>query len=130
MLFYKEVVVATNTRFVRDELNLSRKEFFIREVWYGQRSLGETWWWWNFLVVSILLGQGLGYLMEVAVRETQSTFPAVLYLGLMLPVQIWIGVGTWRSATNHPSGWAIVAKVLTVVGVGFSLFLYFILFTL
>jgi hypothetical protein len=94
---------------------------YIREVWYGQRSLGETYWLWGWLVVGTVIG-GAGKFLFLMLAETlRNPFPLYLYFALLLPVVVWYNVGLWRSATNNPSGWATLVKVLYVIQVPLAL---------
>jgi len=88
---------------------------FIREVWYGQRSLAETWWFWNVLIVNILLGEVVALITILSAILSGSYFPFLLSKVLTIPCAIWIIVGIWRSASNTGSFWADVAKFLLII---------------
>jgi hypothetical protein len=60
----------------------------------------------------------------------RSTFPLYLYIALVLPTGVWQTVANWRSATNHPSGWATLVKVLVVISIPILLVQYAALFTM
>jgi hypothetical protein len=95
---------------------------FVKEVWYGQRSLAQTYWFWGGLIGTLVVGIGARLIAVQLVVLTRNLFPLLLYLALWLPIYIWITVGLWRSATNHPSGWATLVKVLTVIGVPLTVY--------
>lgn len=90
----------------------------IRDVWYGQRSLAQTYWGWNFLFGSILVGNVGLLLVGLIAASTGLSFLMFIYLALVVvPVSVWVLVGCWRSATNNPGFWAGVVKFLVVIGV-------------
>src|ERR1039457_4692302 len=102
----------------------------IREVWGGYRSLGETFWLWGVLVGSIMVGFGGGLATMAAIQEFNSLWPIFVLLAITLPLNVWLMVGLWRCATNHPSGWAIVVKVLCAIGAPFWVYRCLQLFAL
>jgi hypothetical protein len=102
---------------VHQNESISGDSGFIREVWFGQRSLGETYWLWGWLVSAILVGAIGRVIFFTIATATGTKFPIYLYFALLLPVDVWHLVGQWRSATNHPSGWATLVKVSYVLAV-------------
>jgi len=91
----------------------------IKEIWYGQRSLAETYWIWGILltIANFAGGFAAGLLSAAA----GNGFPLFLFIAISVPTSICYQVGLWRSATNHPSGWATLVKVLIVIAVPFNL---------
>jgi hypothetical protein len=81
---------------------------FVSDVWWGRRSLAQTYWGWGallgfFLAIPQLVMQSLG---------PQGTVPNYLWWVLVLgPYRVWSTVGIWRSASRSQSGWAVLAKV-------------------
>ena len=99
-----------------EEVPTKRSQGVIREVWYGQRSLAQTFWGWGVLF-NVLLVQNLGGFMVVMLAsDNYVNLIAFFYLALIwIPVSIWIVVGLWRSATNNPGFWATAVKILVVI---------------
>ena len=93
----------------------------LREVWYGQRPLGETYWLWGFLISGVVTWVLL-FIAYVAVTGIHSTYPFYAYLALQIPFSIFIWVALWRSATENPGFWAAVVKVLVVIGGVFAVY--------
>jgi hypothetical protein len=94
---------------------------FIRDVWYGQRSLGEMWWLWNVLIGNLCIGLGGGFLTKWLATTLGSQYPIYLYNVFLISYSIWLGVGLWRSATNHPGSVAYFVKFWFVANVIFIL---------
>jgi hypothetical protein len=93
----------------------------IRDVWYGRRELPETFWKWNFLIGG-LGGAALGFLAGVVAAMVGSRVPLYLFIVLLLPYRVWITVGLWRSAGNAGGIWAVIVRVLVVIGVIYTPF--------
>lgn len=96
----------------------NRRRGVIREVWYGKRSLAETFWGWGVLF-NVLLVQNAGPFMVVMLAsDNYVDVIALFYLALIwIPLSIWVIVGLWRSATNHAGLWAGVVKILVVIAI-------------
>ncbi|HUK02044.1 MAG TPA: GYF domain-containing protein [Steroidobacteraceae bacterium] len=106
--------------------------YFIRH-WRGQLSLPISYWINGaLLTVALLAAIGIvrqsGVLDDIGARRTGLWVLGVFAVGFA--ASVWQFVGIWRSATRHPStggsrGWAIVAKVMVVLGLlrlaGFSI---------
>lgn len=90
---------------------------FVSEVWYGQRSLAQTFWLWYGLFVGLFIGGGGAVIAMMFALTTASMFPVYLIGALSLPINVWILVGLWRSATNNPGFWAVVVKISVVLGI-------------
>lgn len=100
----------------------------VKEVWYGQRSLAQTYWLWGILVsVIAFLGAFIAALMAIAMG---NGFPFFFFVAILMPIHIWYMVGLWRSATNHPSGWATLVKVMYVFSVPYALYNWITLFSM
>jgi hypothetical protein len=95
----------------------------IREVWKGDRSLGETFWLWGFIVVGLIVDLGGFFGSEALLDATGDLFWVVLHYFLYVPAAIWAWVGIWRSATNNPGGWAFVAKCVVGFVIAFEMFM-------
>ncbi len=90
---------------------------FVSEVWYGQRSLAQTFWLWYVLFVGLFIGVGGAVIAMMFALTTASMSPAHLIGALSLPINVWILVGLWRSATNNPGFWAVAVKISVVLGI-------------
>lgn len=90
----------------------------MREVWYGQRSLAETFWGWGVLF-NVLLVQNAGpFIVVMLTSDKYVDLIALFYLALIwIPLSIWVIVGLWRSATKHAGLWAGVVKILVVIAI-------------
>ena len=88
----------------------------IGEVWRGERSLGETFWFWGLIVSELVIGLGGMSVATSMMENSHSAYPMYLYLNVMLPVIIWETVATWRSATKHPGWWASMLKGIMLIG--------------
>jgi len=73
------------------------------------------WWTWNVLIGSILIGTIAANMVRAITEEIHNKFPVALFITLTLPFHAWVFVGTWRSARNHPGGWANVVYILLVI---------------
>jgi hypothetical protein len=101
---------------------------FVKDVWYGQRSLAETFWLWNVLIGTVVLGYGGIYLVGLLIMQIRNLFPFFLYFALTLPYSVWITVGLWRSARNNPSGCATLVLGLIVIGIPLTIYNWITLF--
>jgi hypothetical protein len=90
---------------------------FVREVWQGQCPLSETYWFWGWLINGLFIGLLGGILVGSVTGITGNSFFWYLYLALEFPISIWLLIGIWRSARNHPSVWATVVKVSYIITV-------------
>lgn len=84
-----------------------------KKVFNGDERLVITFWVWGFIggiVYSILIGIILFVL---------GFFGPLAFTIIQLPWYIFIWVSIWRSAGNYqgPGFWAIIAKVLVVLGI-------------
>ncbi len=87
----------------------------IRDVWYGQRSLGFTFWVCGFLIQGIGLGIVGAAVVTLIANSIGLPILAYIFGALLMPVGLWTLVGCWRSATNHPGFWAGAFKVYIVL---------------
>ena len=101
----------------------------LKEVWYGERSLAETWWFWNVFVGNIILAKGVMFIAVILAQAIGNVFPVYLvHVMLFLPFCVWITVGILRSAKKRGGFWGWVAIILSVislihvVGVNVALF--------
>jgi hypothetical protein len=88
----------------------------LKEVWSGQRSLVETFWFWNVLVGNLIIGKGLFFVCKKWAESIQSDFPLYLCLAIEFPYAFWIVVGIYRSGKKHGGLWGWVAIILSVFG--------------
>lgn len=95
---------------------------FVKDVWYGQRSLAETFWLWDVLIGNVVLGYGGAYIVGSLLMQTSNLFPLFLYVALTLPYSVWVTVGLWRSARNHPSGCATLVLGLIVLSIPLTIY--------
>ncbi len=100
---------------------------FIREVWYGQRSLEETFWLWNMLIGGIVLGQIVKLIAQAIAIDIGSLYPVYLYIAFSVPYSIWNRVGLWRSASNSEGCWAGGVKILLIIGIILEIIGWFVL---
>lgn len=76
---------------------------YIVAHWYGQLSLGRSYWI-NVVLVNVVLGGGI-YQIGAAMRNVAPPSFMLGYLSLVVaissPLAIWQFVGCWRSASKH-----------------------------
>jgi hypothetical protein len=88
----------------------------LKEVWNGQRSLVETFWFWNVLVGNFVLGQSLFFICKKWAESIQSNFPLYLSSAIWFPYAFWIVVGVYRSGKKHGGLWGWAAIILSIIG--------------
>lgn len=86
----------------------------ISDVWHGRRPLGEIFWKYGFFVGGVAMYASL-VVCSVISGFTNSQAPYYLWIVLTTPVNVWLYVGLWRSATRNPGGWATVVKIYVVL---------------
>jgi hypothetical protein len=84
----------------------------IDEIWEGRRGFAETFWLWHVLFANIFVA-----------RILSAALPSVIFFPLWSIVTIWTVVGLWRCASNNPGYWAVVVKIIIVIGL-IDLFFY------
>lgn len=100
----------------------------LREVWYGQRSLAETYWGWG------IIGTIAGYLLAVITVAAGMSIgrPIIgfaLCFVLVIPISVFLFVANWRSASNNPGFWATIVKIVVVIQVIYLVIEFGMLFT-
>src|SRR6202035_1079889 len=93
-----------------------RRVSLLKEVWYGQRSLAETYWIWYWLVGELVIGKGFRFIFLEWAKAIQSMFPIYLFLALVLPYSFWSLVGLFRSARRRKGFWGWAAMITSVMG--------------
>ena len=84
----------------------------IEEILDGKRSLAETFWLWHVLFANIFVA-----------RILSNILPSVIFFPLCSVVTVWIVVGLWRCASNNSGYWALLVKIIIVIGL-IDLFFY------
>jgi hypothetical protein len=93
--------------------------------WHGELSLPQSYW---VNGVLLLLPFNIYFRIAGAVAKTDPPHSPLAYLYLFtipaliaLPLQIWAGVGVWRSAGVRfrlgKKGWSVVARIVVIVNV-------------
>jgi hypothetical protein len=93
----------------------------VREVWFGQRPLAQTFWWWFILIEQIFGNYIVPFLMILLLsnfKREHSNFLFYLYVAFWILYVIWVRVGLWRSATNNPGFWARIVKIIVLLSMG------------
>jgi hypothetical protein len=100
----------------------------IYQVWWGRRTLGETFWFWGIFVGGVLID--LAYWVSFGLAS--ASFPSIfgnmctdpfenysfyLYLVPAVAVKAWLGVGLVRSRTQvaRPVSYVLKAAALVIV---------------
>ena len=92
----------------------SKDNFFVR-FWNGQLSLPMSYW-----GVGIGLGIVYGFLVGIITFGLGMSDDAMW--GFIIPFQIYTVVGIWRSSDRYkgPKFWAILAKIMVIIGIIFN----------
>jgi len=90
----------------------SQKENFFVRFWNGKLSLPMSYW-----GVGVGLGIVFGFIIGIFIGILGMSEDAMW--GFLIPFQIYTVVGVWRSSNNYkgPKFWAILAKVMIVIGI-------------
>lgn len=91
---------------------------FIREVWYGQRSLAQTFWLWNLLLADLVVWYGGGLLALTLAMITYRMLFIYLFWVISISISVWVWVGLWRAAAMKSDWfWSLVIRGYIVVGI-------------
>lgn len=98
---------------------------FIGKHWYGEYSLGVSYWLFGFLATMFIgiLSVSLGRISDLLNLNTQQRGALILgYYLFIMAVSVWQVVGVTRSASAHVSRggkefWATAANVMICIGV-------------
>ena len=94
------------------------------DVWYGRRSLAETFWLWN-IMLNIVVMSFIGPMIAAMFAVTfNSVMPFYVWTALFVLFSFWLLMGLWRCATRNPGGWATAAKAFIVVYVVYLFYMY------
>lgn len=86
--------------------------FDLKKVWEGEIGLKLTFWVWGVLIATVLLGWGLGLLIDA----TENQFLMLLHDVFALVAGIFVAVAIWRSAGNYKGSvlWMFLARLASV----------------
>lgn len=89
----------------------------LKKVWEGNERLVLTFWLWG------VVG---GFIVRFVVFLLLGSMPVLAGI-IVLPYQVFIWVGVWRSSDNYKGAniWALLAKILVVLGVLGTVYSFF-----
>ena len=87
------------------------KNFFI-DFWNGKLSLPMSYW-------GVGIGIGILYGFVVGIFTISVGLGEDAMWGFIIPFQIYIIVGIWRSSNNYkgPKFWSVLAKIAVIFGI-------------
>ena len=90
----------------------SKKNNFFEKFWNGELSLPMSYW-------GVGVGIGLLYGLVVGILTGVAGLSNDAMWGFIIPFQIYIVVGIWRSSNNYkgPKFWSVLAKIAVIVGI-------------
>ena len=90
----------------------SKKNNFFEKFWNGELSLPMSYW-------GVGVGIGLLYGLVVGIFTGVAGLSNDAMWGFIIPFQIYIVVGIWRSSNNYkgPKFWSVLAKIAVIVGI-------------
>ena len=94
---------------------------FIMDFWNGDVKLWKSFWLMRTLAAFVY---GVIIATAWAVMNPYVEFPILLALILIVPVDVFMIIGTWRSSDKYkgPKFWAVLTKIVLVLGIITTLF--------